>query len=71
VQGNKYQAWIDQYGTAPWENSQTKIMVDFAEKYMQAATDENRLKMKNAFVTAMKLEFMFWDGVYNRVKWVK
>jgi len=71
VQGNKYQAWIDQYGTTAWENSETKIVVDLAEKYMQAATDENKLKMKNAFVTAIKLEYMFWDGVYNRVKWVE
>jgi len=71
VQDNKYQAWIDQYGVATWENSETKKMVDFTEKYMQATTDENRLKMKSAFVTAMKLEYMFWDGVYNRVTWVK
>jgi thiaminase/transcriptional activator TenA len=71
VQGNKYQAWIDQYGTTPWEDSETKKVVDLAEKYMQAASDENRRKMKNAFETAMKLEYMFWDGVYNRVKWVK
>ena len=34
-------------------------------------TDENKLKMKNTFVTAMKLEYMFWDGIYNGVKWVK
>jgi thiaminase/transcriptional activator TenA len=71
AQGNKYQAWIDQYGATTWENSETKKVVDLAEKYMQAANSENRLKMKNAFVTAMKLEYMFWDGVYNRVKWVQ
>jgi len=71
VQGNKYQAWIDQYGTTAWENSEAKKDVDFAEKYMQAASAETRLKMKNAFVTAMKLEYMFWDGVYNRAKWVE
>jgi thiaminase (transcriptional activator TenA) len=71
VQGNKYQAWIGQYGTTTWENSELKKDVDFTEKYMQATTGENRLKMKNAFVTAMKLEYMFWDGIYNGVKWVQ
>lgn len=71
VQGNKYQAWIDQYGTGTWENSGTKKVVDLTENYMKAATVENKLKMKNAFVTAIKLEYMFWDGIYNRVKWVK
>jgi thiaminase/transcriptional activator TenA len=69
--GNRYQAWIDQYGTAPWETSETKKVVDFTEKYLKATTEENRLKMRNAFVTAMKLEYLFWDGVYNRVTWVK
>lgn len=71
VPGNKYQAWIDQYGTTPWEKSEVKNVVDLAEEYMQAANDETRLKMVNAFVTAMKLEYMFWDGVYNRVTWIK
>jgi len=71
VPGNKFQAWIDQYGSTAWENSGTKKNVDFAEKYMQAATDETRLRMKNAFVTAMKLEYMFWDGIYNKVKWIE
>ncbi|MBM3119995.1 MAG: hypothetical protein FJ006_10715 [Chloroflexi bacterium] len=71
VQGNKYQAWIDGYGDEPWENSETKEVVDFIEKYMRATTDENRLKMKKAFETAMKLEYMFWDSVYRRVKWIE
>jgi len=71
AQDNKYQAWIDEYGAETWENSETKEVVDLAEKYMQAATNENKLKMKSVFVTAMKLEYMFWDGVYNRVKWIK
>ncbi|MFA5400516.1 MAG: TenA family protein [Dehalococcoidia bacterium] len=71
VTGNKYQAWIDQYGTTPWEKSEVKKVVDLAEEYVQAANDETRLKMVNAFVIAMKLEYMFWDGVYNRVTWIK
>jgi len=71
VPGNKYQAWIDQYGTTPWEQSEVKKVVDLAEEYMQSADTETRLKMKTAFVTAMKLEYMFWDGIYSRAKWVE
>jgi len=71
VQSNKYQAWIDEYGDEPWEKSETKEIVDFVEKYMRATTDENRLKMKNAYETAMKLEYMFCDGVYRKVKWIE
>jgi hypothetical protein len=54
-----------------WQNSETKKIVDLAEGYMQAADDETRLKMKDSFVTAMKLEYMFWDGIYSRAKWAK
>jgi len=71
VQSNKYQAWIDGYGDEPWENSETKEVVDFVEKYMRATTDENRLKMKRAYEATMKLEYMFWDGVYRGVKWIE
>ena len=71
VQSNKYQVWIDEYADEPWENSETKEVVDFVEKYMRATTDENRLKMKRSFETAMKLEYMFWDSVYRGVKWIE
>lgn len=71
VQNNKYQTWIDGYGDETWEKSETKTAVDFVEKYMRATTDENRLKMKKAYETSMKLEYMFWDGVYKKVKWIE
>ncbi|MFA5079037.1 MAG: TenA family protein [Dehalococcoidia bacterium] len=71
VPGNKYQTWIDQYGTTPWEKSEVKKVVELAEGYMQASKAETRLKMKDAFVTAIKLEYLFWDGIYNRAKWVE
>jgi len=67
----KYREWIDGYWEGPWETSETKKAVDFIENYMRATTDENRLKMKKAYETAMKLEYMFWDDVYRRVKWVE
>ena len=67
----KYGEWIDGYREAPWETSETKKVVDFIEKYMKATTGENRLKMEKAYLTAMKLEYMFWDGVYKGVRWVE
>ncbi len=69
--GGKYQGWIDGYREAPWETSETKKVIDFVEKHMRATTDENRLKMEKAYVTAMKLEYIFWDGVYRGVKWIE
>ncbi len=29
------------------------------------------MKMSQAFRTAMNLEYMFWDGTYNDVKWIE
>jgi thiaminase/transcriptional activator TenA len=66
-----YREWIEGYEEGPWETSGTKQIVDFIERYMRATTDGNRLKMKEAYVTAMKLEYMFWDGVYRGVQWVE
>ena len=71
AQNNKYQEWIDGYAEESWENSETKEVVDFVEKYMRATTDENRLKMREAYETAMKLEYMFWDEIYRNVKWIE
>jgi len=68
---SKYREWIDGYGAGPWEDSETKKVVDFVEDWMRKTTDETRSKMKNAYETAMKLEYLFWDGVYRGVKWVE
>jgi thiaminase II len=71
VQNNQYQAWIDEYTEESWENSETKEIIDFVEKYTRAATPENRQKMKQVFETTMKLEYMFWDGIYRGNKWIE
>ena len=52
------------------ESSDAKKVVDFVDKYMCETTVENRNKMKQAFATAMKLEYMFWDGIYNEQRWI-
>ena len=68
---NKYREWIDGYGETSWEKSETKIFVDMIENYMQNTTAENRRKMEQAFKTAVKLEYMFWDGAYRKVNWIE
>jgi len=68
---SKYREWIDGYWEGPWETSDTRKAVEFTEKYMRATTDGNRVKMKKVYETAMKLEYMFWDGVYRGMKWVE
>ncbi len=68
---NKYQTWIDENGDESWENGDTKQLVDLVEKYMRGTSPENRLKMKRTYETAIKLEYMFWDGIYRKVTWIE
>jgi thiaminase len=64
--GNKYQEWIDAYGSEPWEKSDAKAFVDLVEYYLKNATPAERKKMRQAYETAMKFEYMFWDEVYRQ-----
>lgn len=67
VAGNPYQEWIDEYGTTPWEESDTKVFVDLVEYYMENATEELREKMEQAYKRAVEFEYMFWDTVYKEL----
>jgi len=67
---SKYQEWINGYGTLPWETSDTKRFVDLIERYLAKTSVETRKKMKNTYSTAVKLEYLFWDGVYRDLKWI-
>jgi len=65
VEGNPYQEWIDDYGTISWEQSETKVVVDLVESYMEKTTESNRKKMEKAYKRAAGLEYLFWDTVYK------
>ncbi len=64
--GNKYQEWIDAYGSETWEESDAKAFVDLVESYMKNSTPADREKMRQAYESAMKLEYMFWDEAYRQ-----
>jgi len=66
---NKYQEWIDGYGGQPWENSDAKRFVDLIDRYAAGASAATRERMKQTYATAVKLEYLFWDGVYRDVRW--
>ena len=48
----------------------TKVFVDLIESYMNKTIPKNRGKMNQAYKTAMELEYMFWDGIYKKIKWI-
>ena len=68
-EGNKYQEWIDGYAEESWETSATKQFADLIDLYSLRTSVETRERMKQAYRKAVKLEYLFWDGVYRDVKW--
>ena len=69
AKNSKYQKWIDIYGVEPWTTSETKKFVDLLEYYMKKTTVQAREKMEQSFRTAMKLEYIFWNDIYNSADW--
>lgn len=66
---NKYAKWIEGYAPVKWESSETKAFSDLLNSYLEKASAEDRSNARQAFKTAMNLEYMFWDGVYNDIRW--
>lgn len=65
---NPYQKWIDTYGGEDFAAS-VKKAIDISNEMADGTTDIIRRQMTNAFVTASRMEFLFWDGAYNFCKW--
>lgn len=66
---NPYQNWIDAYAgeefAASVENA-LKICDELAEN----ASETTKLAMKQAYLTASRLEYVFWDSAYNLEQWL-
>lgn len=67
--GNKYQEWIDGYDEGAWEESETKRLADFVQGYLERAAPDVREKARQAFGVAMRLELLFWEGIYAGRRW--
>lgn len=65
---NPYQKWIDTYAGEEFEElviSAKEICDDVAEN----CTESQLEFMTQAFITASRLEFMFWDSAYQLKTW--
>lgn len=65
---NPYQPWIatyagDEFGTL------VQQALAICDRAAQAATPAQRQAMTEAFVTAARLEWQFWDGAYRQWRW--
>jgi thiaminase/transcriptional activator TenA len=68
VEGNPYQAWVDTYAGEEFDR-QVDEAIAFCNAAAERSTPAVRRAMTEAFVTAARLEFDFWDGAYRLRKW--
>lgn len=65
---NPYQAWIDTYGGAEFAQAVTQA-IDICDRMAAQCTPLQQAKMRDAFVMATKMEWLFWDSAYQRESW--
>lgn len=65
---NPYKKWIDTYAGEEFGLA-VKNAIDLCDKAAAATTSAVRVAMANAFLTASRLEFDFWEGAYVLRKW--
>lgn len=66
--GNPYQRWIDTYAGEDFAVS-VRRAIECCNRVADTATDYMRVRMIDAFVTASRLEYRFWDSAYRLVRW--
>ena len=62
---NPYYKWIETYASQEFSLAVDKA-VAFTNKLAINASDEDKRLMKKAFIMATRLEYLFWDGAYNK-----
>jgi thiaminase/transcriptional activator TenA len=65
---NVYQNWIDAYAGEDFAASVEKAL-SICNRIAENASPNIREKMKEAYITASRLEFVFWDSAYQLEKW--
>lgn len=66
---NRYQNWINTYAGNDFEVLVNKAIAA-CDAVASACTPEQQEKMTNAFLTACRLEWMFWDSAWRLEKWM-
>ena len=65
---NRYQTWIDTYAGEEF-GLRVQEAIAICDTVAATCTTSQQQKMTEAFVTACKLEFMFWDSAWRLEKW--
>ncbi len=65
---NPYQKWIQTYGGEDFAIA-VKNAIDICDKAAENTTDSIRQKMTEAFITASRMEYEFWNAAYKLKIW--
>ncbi|WP_254561308.1 thiaminase II [Dyadobacter diqingensis] len=65
---NTYQNWIDAYAGEDFAVSVNKALA-ICNELAENASEATRKKMTEAYVTASRLEYVFWDSAYQLERW--
>lgn len=66
--GNPYQRWIDTYGGEEFAAS-VQNAIRICDIAAENTTPEIRKRMTEAFVTASRMEYHFWEAAYELTQW--
>ncbi|MCL6432092.1 MAG: thiaminase II [Anaerolineae bacterium] len=68
VPDNPYQKWIDTYASDDFDRIVERA-IGIVEALAQETSELARRRMREAFVTSSRLEWMFWDAAYRLEAW--
>lgn len=65
---NPYRRWIDTYAGEKFAASVDRA-IEATDQVAAAAGDAGRARMREAYVTSSRLEWLFWDSAYRMERW--
>ena len=68
LETNPYGKWIATYGSTSFDEP-TEKLVALCNDAAAGATPAMRGRMTEAFVTGVRLEWLFWNSAYEMEKW--
>jgi thiaminase/transcriptional activator TenA len=65
---NPYQSWINAYAGEDFGHAVQKAL-NICDELAENASQQTRKKMIQAYLTASRLEYVFWDSAYRLEQW--